>query len=217
MQPQQRNLEQTLQILERVQNFESRYELKRFLLIMALVGFVAILAGWIELVTHKHLDTDPAFILAGLKPTPQDEPELFIATWLVHLAPIVLVGVYTTQSGHSLLDWSPELRKIGILWLVLVATAELGVATVGYEWNDLIPTIWTLAIFLALLGTYWMIPEIEDLPSLRKPILLIAMLCVITGVIATLLLQRAQAMFFFATIMGLGILVIAAVYYYKAE
>ncbi|MFX0117189.1 MAG: hypothetical protein ACFFB3_21770 [Candidatus Hodarchaeota archaeon] len=210
------DLKQTLQILERVQDFESRYELRRFLLIMALCGFVAILAGWIELVSQRYMDTDPAFILAGLRPSPQDEPELFIATWLIHLAPIFLVGVYTSQSP-ALLDWSPLLRKIGLLWLILIAMAEIGVVTIGFEWESLIPVIWTSTIFFAFLGTYWMVPEIEGLPSLRVPIRLMAILCVATGAIATLILKTEHAMFFFATTIGLGMVAIAAVYYFKAQ
>lgn len=209
-------LEETLEILQRVQDFESRYELRRFLLIMALCGFIAILAGWIELVSHKHLATDPAFILFGLEPSPQEQPDLFVATWLIHLAPIVLVIVYTSQSP-ALLDWSHILRKIGILWLGLATLAEIGVATIGFRENSLIPAIWTIAIVVALLGTYWMIPEIEGFPSLREPILIILILCVATGALATFLLNTDYAMFFFATIMGLGMVIVAAIYYFKTR
>ncbi len=214
MQSSSSDLQKTLQVLERVHDFENRYEIRRFLIVMALCGFIAILAGWIELVSHNSLNTDPAWILFGRKPSPNEFPELFIATWLVHLSPIVLVAVYTSQS-FALLDWSPILRKIGLLWLSLVALGLIAVTTIGYQKEDLIPVIWTLIIVTAFLGTYRWVPEIEGLPNIRNSILFLGLYSFAIGLFTIFAINPQNAMFYFATIIGLGMVVTATVYYIR--
>ncbi|MHA2246574.1 MAG: hypothetical protein ACXADY_16650 [Candidatus Hodarchaeales archaeon] len=213
------DLQPTLEILDKIVAFEEKMEYNRLLLFISLAGFVGIIGGWIEYVCYHFLSVDSTFLIFGLSPVV--EPVLFYGLWLIYLIPLIGVIIFTAGLSPGFINWNKAYRIIGVIIIALFSLTHLLVLLVGYLdsfQSQLIPMVWgsTTGIGFFLTG------RILFIETRRKEIQLglftFGVFAIFLGIVSSFIFYTISpdlAMFLFSNILGLMLICISMITYWK--
>ncbi|MFW9992345.1 MAG: hypothetical protein ACFFD4_09885 [Candidatus Odinarchaeota archaeon] len=194
-----------LEMLEKVEQFEKKSEIDRFLLILALVGFIVTISGFNELVSYLFLGTDITFFMFGVTSNPQLSPEselaLFLGAWLIHFLPFLVIAFFTTGSS-GIINWNRAYRIIGAVIVILFFVTVGVVLILGQDNAEFIPLAWGVAFFLGFLSASVILPKQAQLKVLRGGFLVLGVVSLLLGMIASFFIETDLRMFFFGASLG---------------
>lgn len=199
-----RDLEPTLEILDKIVAFEEKMEINRILLFIALAGFITIIGGWIEYVCYHFLSVDSTIFIFGL--ASDAEPALFLGLWLIYLLPLVGVIIFTTGLSPGFINWNKAYRKVGVIIIGLFIITHLLVILIGSDYPQWIPTIWGITICLGFgLTSRILYLEMRN-KQLQLGLLTFGICALVLGLAASVIIYPGTpkaAMFLFCTSFGL--------------
>ncbi|MHA2366322.1 MAG: hypothetical protein ACXAC7_20365 [Candidatus Hodarchaeales archaeon] len=207
------DVQSAINILKKVEQFEFGHEYRRFLFIMAIVGLVAMIEGYLSYLIHRYVETDYTLVLTG--EVIIDDPILTISSWLIQFAIISALLIYTRSSKGLLDTWTPLLRRLGFLWgLVYISSFLINVIMIYFDFEKLGPSIWSF-----LLGTAFLVSTMIIHPLPKKSTLRFGFyfLTVILWVLSLLLpfVDEQYAMFLVGMVIGLGLLSLSGILYWR--
>lgn len=209
-----------LEILERIITFEKRVEYNRFLLYLAVAGFIGIIGGFIEYISYRFLGFDSTFFIFGLTGNPQlapnVEPVLFTSLWLLYLIPI-LAGLIFTIGAPGIISWNKAYRAISIMGVILFISTQVLVLIVGVSNSRIIPIIWgiTLCIGFSLAGRILYL-EVK-IKTIQVEMLISGFASLTLGIISSIFFPLELKMFIFCTMFGLLLIGISITFYLLEE
>ena len=147
----------SLEILKKIQEFDTTKEVNKFLLFMFVAGYIAIISSLIEYFFYSYEAIDLTFYIFQDLPSNSNlsvtnQPLLFIIIWSIHLLPFMAIFLFTTENS-GLIDFSIAYKKIGFLILILFIGAEFGVFFLGKNNYSLIQVIWGFGVTIGLIMT----------------------------------------------------------------
>jgi hypothetical protein len=209
------SLKPQIEILEKIELWETKTEFNRFLLIAVFVGFISIIAGWMEFISFRINGTNLVFFQFGfLDNTFSDEPVLFFSIWLITIIPILIIIVFSSGSS-GFITWNKAYRIIGIIAIFLYFSAELSSLLLGKSNSELIPIVWGLFLFLGFIIAGELLYRLENQSELRVGLFLTGILALLLGVIA-IFLEQKLAMFFLLTSLGIILTIFSSLTYFIA-
>lgn len=213
------DLQPTLEILDKIVAFEEKIEYNRLLLFISLAGFVGIIGGWIEYVCYHFLSVDSTFLILGLSPVV--EPVLFYGLWLIYLIPLIGVIIFTAGLSPGFINWNKSYRIIGVIIIALFTLTHLLVLLVGYidSFNSqFIPIVWGSTICIG----FFLAGRILFAETRKKEIQLglfaFGLFAIFLGFVSSIIfysLSPELAMFLFCNILGLTLICISMITYWK--
>ena len=208
-----------LEILEKVQRFELRSEYNRFLLILTISGFIAIIGGWISYIIYRFLNIDTTFFMFGMSGNPDispfNEPILFLSVWLLYAIPILSIIILTTGSS-GIQSWNKAYQKIGILAVCLFFIIQIIILVLGTDFIDYIILIWAIITSIGFFTSSYIIFKETQLRSTRTPLILFGIMSFFLGLISFILLPNELSMLFFGTFLGITLSLSGFFLYIKA-
>ncbi len=195
--------------LQRVQNFEDRHERARFHLALGAFGIIALLAGWVELVSHYFLDVDPSQIFFLQSSDYTEYPWLVLSTWLIHIAPFAIVWVFLLRY-QTLSNWKTFYIRVGILWTVTMGLAFILNGFRASSSNEEVVYIWAGAVTLAAFLTPFILPETQTITNFQIYFWPMSAISIVWCCI-TILMEEAIRMGVYATLMGVSLLTVSLV------
>ncbi|MFX0183109.1 MAG: hypothetical protein ACFE95_08525 [Candidatus Hodarchaeota archaeon] len=205
-----------LEILDRVINFEKKVEYSRFLLFIALAGFIGIIGGFIEYICYRFLGVDATFFIFGVTGNPDlaptAEPILFFSLWLLYLIPILGAGIFTLGTP-GIINWNKTYRIIGLIAIGLFILTHFLVVLVGIPNSKLIPIIWGLAISCGFLLTSYFLTSETKSKIIQLGLSIFGIIALILGIFSSIIFPLELAMFLFCLIFGLLLIITSIIAY----
>ena len=198
-------LQPHIDILERVEKYQRKAEFNRFLLILTIAGFVAIIGGWISYVFNRFVGVDPTFFIFGATGdpslAPDKEPILFLSVWLVYLVPILSAMTFSTGST-GIINWNKAYKRIGILAFFLFLLAHIIIVLMGVTNSKLIPIVWGTLVCVGFLVSSRLLFLETNNSKVRTGLIVIGVITLILGLIIAIIVSVELAQLLFCSILG---------------
>ncbi|MFW9930589.1 MAG: hypothetical protein ACFFD1_14465 [Candidatus Thorarchaeota archaeon] len=162
----QKDIEAAVDILKKVEKFETNHDYQRFLFIVAIVGIIAIFEGFLAYIIERYLDTNITKVYIGYNL--KDDPILFIGAWIIQIAIFSSLIIYGRSSKGLLDTWSKQLEKLGLLWgFLYISSFLLNVFAIQFGFSDFGPSIWSIMFSLAFFGSSIIIKKIPNTKKIQ--------------------------------------------------
>ncbi len=195
-----------LEILEKVMVFEQRKEFNRFLLLLTIAGFIAIIGGWIEYAFYRLFNMSSIFFIWGQtgqpELTPTAEPVLFFSIWLIYLLPISSIFIFTMGSP-GFINWNKSYRMTGATAITLFFLTHITILILGISNSKFIPGIWGTMVCIGFLISSKILSSVISKKTIQYGLVLFSAASFILGLISTFLIEEEIGMFFFCCVFGL--------------
>jgi len=160
----------TISILKKVEEYEFGHEYRRFLFIMAIIGLIALFGGYMSYFLNKFVQTDITLILIGAGGN--SDPVLFLSSWLIQIAILTSLIIYTKTSKGLLDTWTPFFKSLGIVWgIIYISTFLVNVSMylisneLGDNWGA---SLWSFSLGLAFLLSVRVLKPLPHLKLVRQ-------------------------------------------------
>ncbi|MHA2054081.1 MAG: hypothetical protein ACXAB2_12310 [Candidatus Hodarchaeales archaeon] len=212
------NLTAYLEVLEKVEKFEKKAEFNRFLLILSVAGFVAIIGGWISYIFNRFLGVDPTFFIFNLTDnpdlSPSEEPILFLSVWIVYLIPLVSVVILSTGST-GIMNWNKSYRFISVFVIFLFFFAHVLILLAGLKNARMIPFIWGLTVGIGFLISSLILKRETSDKIVTTGLVVIGSLSIILGLTLSFFAPEEIGQLLYGLILGIGLSVCGIFGYYR--
>lgn len=195
-----------LKILSKIEVYENKNELSRFLLITSFGGLLCIIAGILELVFYKFYQTDVVYF--QYKFLNNSEPVLLLAVWILTIFPIAIIIVFTAGTS-GIVNWNKTYRIIGPIAIVLYFSCEVLIVLLGEDEIKVIPLLWGIFIFIGFILASYLMLRLEHQSKLSKILILLGILVLIDSFVTYLFIDSELAMFSMLTGFGVIMTVVA--------
>ena len=192
-----------LKILSKIEVYENKNELSRFLLITSFGGLLCIIAGILELVFYKFYQTDVVYF--QYKFLNNSEPVLLLAVWILTIFPIAIIIVFTAGTS-GIVNWNKTYRIIGPIAIVLYFSCEVLIVLLGEDEIKVIPLLWGIFIFIGFILASYLMLRLEHQSKLSKILILLGIL---VSFVTYLFIDSELAMFSMLTGFGVIMTVVA--------
>ncbi len=194
-----------IDFLEKVEQYQHKAEFNRFLLVLSIAGFIAIIGGWISYVFNRFIGVDPTFFIFGVTGdtdlSPMNEPVLFISVWLMYLIPILSALSFSTGTT-GILNWNKAYRRVGILALILFLAAHLIIVLLGTKNSQFIPLVWGLLVCIGFIISSQLMYEETNIPKLQGGLVLFGFIALFLGLIVSFTVPTEVAQLVFGFVLG---------------
>ena len=210
------DLQPTLEMLDKIVAFEEKIEYNRLLTFTSVVGFIAIIGGWIEYVCYRFLSLDSTFLIFDFPPR---EPILALGLWLIYLLPLIGVLIFTTGISPGFISWNKAYRSIGALAIGLFLVTHILVLLVGIPNQQFIPLIWGTTVGVGFLFAGRILFSETKSKEIRLGLFFFGLLSLGLGSVSSLIVYPIfpeLAMFLFCNIFGLLLIAISMTAYWTA-
>ncbi|MHA2225922.1 MAG: hypothetical protein ACXAC8_11995 [Candidatus Hodarchaeales archaeon] len=210
------DLQPTLEILDKIVAFEEKIEYNRLLIFTSVVGFIAIIGGWIEYVCYRFLSLDSTFLIFEFPPR---EPILVLGLWLIYLLPLIGVLIFTTGISPGFISWNKAYRSIGAIAIGLFIVTHITILLVGIPNQQFIPLIWGTTIGIGFLFAGRILFLETKSKEIRLGLYFFGLISLILGSVSSLIIYpifHELAMFLFCNIFGLLLIMISMITYWNA-
>jgi hypothetical protein len=194
-----------LDILEKVEQYQHKAEFNRFLLVLTIAGFIAIIGGWISYIFNRFLNVDPTFFIFGVTGnpnlSPMKEPILFISVWLLYLIPILSAISFSTGTT-GIVNWNKAYKQVGILAILLFLVAHIIIVFLGMKNSQYIPLVWGLLVCIGFILSSWFMYEETDNSKLRGGLVIFGIIALFLGVLVSFTMPNEVAQLVFGLVLG---------------
>ncbi|MHA2095791.1 MAG: hypothetical protein ACW98F_14315, partial [Candidatus Hodarchaeales archaeon] len=185
--------------------FQYKAEFNRFLLILNISGFIAIIGGWISYIFNRFMGVDPTFFIFGVTGDPSlaptEEPILFLSVWLVYLVPILSAIIFSTGST-GIINWNKSYTRIGILAFSLFLLAHITIVIFGVENNKFIPIVWAFLICVGFILSSKFLYEETGNSRVRGGLIIFGVVALLLGLIVVIIVPVELAQLIFGSVLG---------------
>lgn len=189
-----------LEFLSKIERYENRNEMSRFLLISSFGGILCLIAGILELVFYKFYKMDVVFFQYNLLNNP--EPVLLFGVWVLTIFPLLIIVIFTWGTS-GIINWNKTYRIIGKIAILLFLFSELTILILGEDNSNYIPIVWGMYIFIGFMIASYLMLKFEDQGNLSKYLFILGFIVLIWSLITYVFIDPEIAMF--ALLTGFGI------------
>ncbi len=198
-----------LEFLARIEQYENKNELSRFLLITSFGGLLSIIGGILELFFYKFYNIDVLFFQYHFFQNP--DPALLVAVWILTIFPLLIIIIFTSGTS-GIVNWNKTYRIIGFLAIILFFCSELVIVGLGEENTKLIPIIWGMFIFIGFNLASFLMLKLEHQLKLAKVLFLLGFLVLLDSILTYFFVQTNLAMFVLLTGFGIMMTIMALIF-----
>ncbi|MHA2138018.1 MAG: hypothetical protein ACW98G_09085 [Candidatus Hodarchaeales archaeon] len=199
-------LKSHIDILEKVEKYQHKAEFNRFLLILSISGFIAIIGGWISYIFNRFMGVDPAFFIFGVTGDPSlaptQEPVMFLSVWMLYLVPIVSAISFSTGST-GIINWNKAYKRIGILALSLFILAHIMIVLLGVNNSEFITIIWGLLACVGFVISSKLLFVETGNPKVRSGLIILGAISLFLAIIIVIVVPIELAQLLFGSILGI--------------
>ena len=206
----QLNQQNISELLSKIESYENKNELYRFLLILSFGGLLSILAGFLELVFYEFFDTDVLFFQYNFSNS--SKPVFLYAVWIITIIPVLIILIFTTGTS-GFINWNKTYRFIGLVAIICYFSADAVILILGKSKTDLIPLIWGIFLFLGFLSAAFLIYNLEKQSKVAIILILFGIIILTISMIVFLFVEDKLAMFYMLTSFGVLMTVSAGLMY----
>ena len=197
-----------LKFLSKIEVYENKNELSRFLLITSFGGLLCIISGILELVFYKFYQTDVVYF--QYKFLNSSEPILLLAIWVLTIFPILIIIVFTAGTS-GIVNWNKTYRIIGPIAIVLFFSCEALIVLLGEDQIKVIPLLWGLFIFIGFILASYLMKRFEQQTKLSIILIALSIFVLIDSIVTYLFIESDLAMFSMLTGFGVIMTVVAII------
>ena len=181
-----------LKFLSKVENYETKVEFNRFLLITSFGGLLCIMAGILELFFYKFYNLDVVYFQYNFLDSP--DMSLLIAVWIMTIFPLLIIIIFS-RGTSGIINWNKAYRTIGLVAIILFFLCELFILLIGKSNSKFIPLIWGIFIFLGMILASYLINIIERQKKVAYILLFLGACILIDALFVYLFIDIKLSMF----------------------